>query len=73
MNWLLVLVSSSMPGDGCVCPPCESCYDDLHTRVDIPVFTLTALGPDPRMHGGAGGGVGGPLPGEPKDPWEVIT
>ena len=23
------------------------------------------------MHGGAGGGVGGPLPGEPKDPWEV--
>ena len=23
------------------------------------------------MHGGAGGGIGGPLPGEPKDPWEV--
>lgn len=28
---------------------------------------------DLRMHGGAGGGVGGPLPGEPKDPWEVNT
>ena len=25
------------------------------------------------MHGGAGGGVGGPLPGEPKDPWEVSS
>ena len=23
------------------------------------------------MHGGAGGGIGGPLPGEPKGPWEV--
>ena len=26
---------------------------------------------DREMHGGAGGGIGGPLPGEPKDPWEV--
>ena len=26
---------------------------------------------DRKMHGGAGGGIGGPLPGEPKDPWEV--
>ena len=23
------------------------------------------------MHGGAGGGVGGPVGNEPKDPWEV--
>ena len=24
------------------------------------------------MHGGAGGGVGGPLKGGPTDPWEVL-